>query len=202
MEKASMSSIKLYLSELKEYWISICCFLDLVSCIFLWRGRAKISLFRKAFSIWFPIHSIWLFISAIVAYERPNLCFPIFLYGVAWVMISTNYSRSHHPVPWYRVKRFEDFCWVFVKGSPSRAARQPVEPNAAIGEKARFAALDKLKANRMTALISAFVNTGFKALRIYSGTDITSKLLGVCARSRRDCHHHGKFIVTLFLLLA
>ena len=171
-----MASIKLYISELKEYRESICCFLDLIANIILWRGKATLSFCGYQFSIWFPIHSIWLFTSAVLAFEKPKLAPPIFFFGIAWVMISLNYNYSRLPFPWDRVKRFEDLVLTLTfKRSPPASVRQVIEPFTAIEEKEQITALRKLKADRMAALLSAFVDTSLKALRIYSGTSITSK---------------------------
>ena len=63
MDKASMTSVNLYLSEILYYWSSYCYFLDVVAGILLWRGQATLGMFGYSVNIWFPIQSIWLFAS-------------------------------------------------------------------------------------------------------------------------------------------
>jgi hypothetical protein len=114
-------------------------------------------------------------------------------------MISLNHSFSRHPYPWYRVKKFRDLCLTLFKGSPSAAARNPIAPNTALEEKAQLAAFEKVKSDRMTALLNAFVDTVLKALRIYSGTSITSKSLQMFYNSPIDLLIVVTILTKLFL---
>ena len=172
-DKASIASVKLYMNEFFSYWNHYCYFLDVVAGILLWRGRTQLSVFGCPINIWFPLHSIWLFASAAVAYEKPFLAPSIFFFGLAWIMISLNYYNSRHPYPWYKVKTFESLVLGLITGPTSHVST--IEANTAVAEKSHFDALDKLKADRMSAFISAFINTGLNAYKIYSGTNLSSK---------------------------
>ncbi|CAB9524093.1 expressed unknown protein [Seminavis robusta] len=173
MNSPSMASVRLYASEVYEIWRNYCYFLDVVANILLWRGRVNLTLFEYSANIWFPIQSIWLFVSVALAYEKPSYAPAIFFYGLAWIMISINYCSSRHPYAWYRVKRFESLVLSTLLGTAASSTRS-VEADSTAEEKATYDALDKLKADRMMALMSAFIRTGLKAYRIYSGTNIAS----------------------------
>jgi hypothetical protein len=176
MEKASMASVKLYLSEVYQFWRNYCYFLDVLLGILLWRGRAAVSFLGYEANIWFPVHSVWLFVSVTVAYERPSFAPAMFFYGLAWIMISLNHYNSRHPYWGCRVKRFESLVMGILRGTASPSITK-IEANAFAKEKDHHEALDNLKADRMMALISAFLSTGLKAYSIYSGTSIASKFL-------------------------
>jgi hypothetical protein len=174
MDKPSVASVRSYASEAGDLGRNFCYFLDVWANIFLWRGRARTSIFGYSVTTWFPIHSIWLFVSCVVAYEKPPFAPAIFFFGLAWIMISTNMHISRHPYPWYRVKKFESLLWGIVTRTRAFSSTHSVEANTLAKEKAAYDALDTIKAERMMALINAFISTGLKAYGIYSGTNITS----------------------------
>ena len=174
MDMPSMSSVRLYVSEAFDLWHNYCYFLDVWANIVLWRGRACVSVFGYSTSIWFPIHSLWLFVSCAVAYEKPQFAPAIFFFGLAWIMISTNMHNSRHPYPWYRVKKFESLLLGILIKSKACSSTHSVEAHSSADMKSIYDALAKLKAERMMALITAFICTAQKAYRIYSGTDITN----------------------------
>jgi hypothetical protein len=174
MDKPSVASVRLYANEAYDLWLNYCYFLDVWANIFLWRGRTHISMFGYSATLWFPIHSIWLFVSCAMAYEKPPFAPAIFFFGLAWLMMSTNRYISRHPYPWYRVKKFESLLLGTVIRSKPCSSTLSVEPNTLAQEKAAYDAVDKLKAERMMTLINTSISTGLKAYRIYSGTNITS----------------------------
>jgi len=88
-------------------------------------------------------------------------------------MISINRYNSRHPYPWYRVKSFESIVMGLIRG-PSRSS-STIESNVSAVTKSHYDALDKLRADRMATLISAFISTALKAYRLYSGTSFASK---------------------------
>ena len=172
MDKASMTSVNLYLSEILYYWSSYCYFLDVVAGILLWRGQATLGMFGYSVNIWFPIQSIWLFASVALAFERPSLVPSLLFYGLAWIMISMNYFNSHHPYTWYRVKTFDSLAKGLLPGAASNAST--IESNSELSRAKNHAdKLQKRKADRMGALISAFLSTGLKAYKIYGGTTLS-----------------------------
>ena len=177
MQKASVASINLYLSEMSHYLRSFCYFLDVALQILLWRGRANFSMFGHSFSLWFPIHSVCLFVGVAVAFEKPSLAPSIFFYGLAYIMISMNYFNSNHPYPWYRVKSFDSLVVGLVR---TRRGATTIESNAELNKAKEYAdELQKRKADRIVALISAFLATGLNAYKIYSGTTISGTLCTV-----------------------
>lgn len=173
MEKASMSSIKLYCSEVHEFWRNYCYFLDVMVGILLWRGRTNISVLGYTVNVWFPLQSVWLFTSVALAYEKPAFAPAIFFYGLAWIMISLNFHNSRLPYHWHRVKKFEHLVKGILTGSAVKATKT-VEANKYFDEFYHYRELDAVKADRMMALLSALMTTGLKAYKIYSGTSITS----------------------------
>lgn len=198
MQKASMASVNLYLSEMSHYLRSFCYFLDVVLQILLWRGQAHFSIFGHSYNVWFPIHSIWLFASVALAFEKPSLAPSVLFYGLAWTMISMNYFNSHHPYFWYRVKSFDSLMLGLV-----RSGTETTTPAIESTEKLSMAKnhadeLQKHKADRMIALISAFLTTGLKAYKIYSGTTLSGKL-ALCL-SLTACLQYGiKIMLTLIV---
>lgn len=182
MQKASVASVNLYLSEISHYLISYCYFLDVALQILLWRGRANFVVFGQSFSLWFPLHSMWLFASAAIAIERPSLAPSIFFYGLAYMMISMNYFNSYHRYPWYRVKTFDSLALGLLR---TRTRATTIDSNAELSKaKAHADELQKRKADRIVALMSAFLTTGLNAYKIYSGTTVSGEfsLHFSCAR--------------------
>jgi len=174
MDEASLKSVKLLASEIVGYWSSYCFVLDVALEILLWRGRWHVTQHR---SIWWPIHSVVLFTSAVVLIEYPHYALPIFLYGVVWILLSINYHASRHPYPWKRVPSSLETNLLIILGRRSlfsssfRADRAAeIEPNAGTVEGARLEKLDRLKAARMSALIQYTLSFVLKVYHIYSKT--------------------------------
>ena len=170
-----MASVNLYLSEISHYLRSYCYFLDVVLQILLWRGQANLNIFGQSFNVWFPIHSIWLFASAALAFEKPSLAPSVVFYGLAWIMISMNYFNSHHAYYWYRVKSFDRLMMGLFR-SGTKPNMTTIESSETLSKAKQHAdELQNRKANRIIALINAFLSTGLKAYKIYSGTTLSGK---------------------------
>jgi hypothetical protein len=171
MEKASVASVKLYANELISYWKSYCYVLDVLFEVVLWRGRLTIGENR---TVWFPIHSLFLFTATTIAIERPTWVVPIFLYTISWIMLSINFYASRHPYPWKRVKSCEQTNMVVLLG---RSVHAPVKisPNQGVREGDMIERLDDAKAKRMSALISETLFFMVKIYGIYSKTSETSQ---------------------------
>jgi hypothetical protein len=106
MDKASVETCKLYANELMSYGPVIFYTLDVILGVLLWRGRANIPLGIRNWklNIWFPIHSIVLLTSAVVAIEIPFLVPTVILYLIAWIFLTINYHGSRYPYPWNQCK--------------------------------------------------------------------------------------------------
>ena len=95
MDKASMASVKLYGNEIVQLWRNYCYFLDVLVGILLWRGRANLTLLGWKINVWFPIHSMWLFASVAIAFEKPSYALAVVFYGCAYIMIALNYHYRY-----------------------------------------------------------------------------------------------------------
>jgi hypothetical protein len=179
METSSLDSVKLYSKELASYTKNYCFVLDVMVEIFLWRGRLKIT---KTRSIWFPLHSMALLFAVVLAFERPQFILPMFLYAIAWVMLSLNFHASRHPYPWKRVKASEKTNMVVLLG---RSIHPPIviEPGQGVAGGQTLHKLDKLKAERISKLMQELVAFGLKVSEIYSKTSESSVKM---ATERRD----------------
>ena len=176
MHDVSIKSVKLLAHEVLEYGSRFCFTMDVLMEILLWRGRCRLA---KTTSIWFPIHSIVLFTGAMILVERPDWSIPIFLYGIAWVLLSLNYYASSHPNPWLRAPPYIETICMTVLGRrtilPASLRRNTdrwtsIPSNQGTTAAMRQEKLDELKAARMSALISATMNFLLKVYNIYSKT--------------------------------
>jgi hypothetical protein len=170
MESPSVDSVKLYADELMSYWKKYCFAIDVFAEVWLWRGRLRVS---RTHCIWFPIHSVALFMAATVLVERPNLLFPIALYSMAWILLTINYYASRHPYPWKRVKKSEEVMMMTLFGR-SNLCPENIEPGQGVEEGALTDKLDKAKAERMSTLIQAFLRFIYSVYKIYSKTSESS----------------------------
>lgn len=190
MEEVTLNTVKLYLRELLSYRKNLCYVLDVLFEVFLWRGRIKIG---KNRSIWFPIHSIAHFTGSLLLIERPDLVFPILLYGVSWVLLSLNYHLSRHPSPWKRVKKSEEVNLMAISG---RSHFKPVkiEPAQGVREDEKLERLDALKTERMVKLVSTLWNFALKVHRIYSKTNLSSFEIATESSNGLDFRIVKKFV--------
>jgi C2 domain len=174
MDEASLKSVKVLANEILSYGKNLCLALDATMETLLWRGRWQVAASK---SIWFPIHSVALFVAAVIVIERPNLTGPVLLYAFAWVLLSINYQASHHPNPWLRVPSSRETNTWMIFGrrhvfSSSEGGTRPTEivPNQGVVQSAQHEKLDALKAARMSALIHAALTFALKVYRIYKKT--------------------------------
>ena len=178
MHNVSIKSVKLLAREVMEYGGRFCFTMDVLMEILLWRGRCHIT---KSTSIWFPIHSVVLFVGALTLVERPDWIVPISLYGIAWVLLSVNYYASSHPNPWLRTPPYTETICMTVFGRRtvlpvSSKSNNAYDRMASIAsyqgssEAMRQEKLDELKAARMSALISGTITFLSKVYYIYSKT--------------------------------
>jgi C2 domain len=174
MHDASIKSVKLLGNEILEYGQSFCFTMDVLMEILLWRGRMPIT---DNICIWFPIHSIVLYVGSTTLVERPDLIIPIFLFGIAWILVSLNYHTSHHPNPWLRVPTYIETICITMFGRRTILS-SPGTPNGLIDitpnqgrlSTIQLEKLDKMKTTRMSALIQATMAFLLKVYYIYSKT--------------------------------
>lgn len=169
-----MDSVKILADELMEYGLVLCYLIDVMIGIFLWRGRVKFSIFSKEFKVWFPVHSIFIFVAAVLAIEFPLVIPAIFFYSIAWGLTAIGYHSSTHPNPWQRCRSMSDLSMVRLMG---RSIHGPVriEPKVGADEGEALAKLDEVKAERVAAFFSGFVSVGLKVRKIYKKTNVTSR---------------------------
>lgn len=171
MEKPTVDTVKLYASELVSYGENIFYALDVLLEILLWRGRIDIT---KTRTIWFPIHSLYLFCSTVILVERPEWIAPIVLYAMAWFLLSLNYHASTHPYPWLRVQKSTEVnMTAFFKGGTNSLPQQ-IAAGEGLAEKEKLERLDQLKSKRMSMIVTAWLQFLLKAYRIYSKTTVTA----------------------------
>jgi C2 domain len=162
MDQASVASVRSYGDELLSYVTDYCYFLDVLFEVFLWRGRARLF----GYSVWFPIHSFVLFCISCLCLEYPKKTPAFLLYGIVWILMSTQYHESRHPNPWKRVKALDQrFRSVVFGGSCST-----VPPNAGVAEERRQERLDVIKGRRMARLIYQSLMFCLSVYRVYSKT--------------------------------
>jgi len=171
MTEITTQSVKLYINELISYWRKYCYLWDVVFSIWLWRGRTELNLFgKKRVSVWFPIDSVFLLGSFVLAIERPDFIPSIFLYAIAYALLANNYYLSSHPDPWSRVRSFRRITTtkqLGLAGNPNIR----IEPEPGRDEKAhQLRLLDEYKMHRVTGFLYEFMMTGLTVYRVYSKT--------------------------------
>lgn len=162
MEQSSLTSVKLYGKELVSYWGNLCYFWDVAFETWLWRGRIQVC----GFSVWFPIHSLVLFVSCVLCLEYPHKIVAIALYGLAWILLTVQYHASRHPNPWRRVTALDQRIVGLVTGQSAAPTR--IHPGDGGSEERRLEQLDALKASRMSQLIYSLMKFGLTVYRTYS----------------------------------
>jgi len=167
MDTASIETIKLSVAELKSCLPDMFFILDVVAQILLWRGIIRTT---SSHRFWFPIQSIALFVAAASAVQRPDLIVSIFLYGVAWTLLSINFYQSRHPYPWLRVKKSGDINLMATFGI-SLNFSTPIVPHEGVREREEKDKLDQLRARRTEELVMAFVAFIVKVVNIYGKSD-------------------------------
>jgi hypothetical protein len=170
MTEITTQSVKLYFNELISYWSKYCYLWDVIFSVWLWRGRANLNVFGKEYSIWFPIHSIFMFCGIVLAIERPDFIPSIFLYAIAYALLANNYNLSSHPDPWSRVRSFRRITTTKHLGltGPPNIHIEP-EPGRDVKSK-QLRLLDEYKMHRVTGFLYEFMMTGLKVYRVYSKT--------------------------------
>lgn len=173
MTQITVQSVKLYFSELVSHWRKYCYLLDVLAEILLWRGTTKLNMFGKAYAVWFPIHSLLLFIGMVVSVERPQFIPSIILYSIAYALLQNNYHLSSHPSPWHRVRSAQRIFadrqpGLYVSDSPVQASKVIIRPEAGEKEAEELLLLDQYKMHRATGFIYEFLMTGLRIYREYS----------------------------------
>ena len=102
MDKATTQTVKLFAYELLSYFEYHFYVIDFMIGVLLWRGEMKVG--SQGRHIWFPLHSVVLFLSTITVIEHPSLIPASFFLAIAYVMGTVGFMRSHYPNPWDRCK--------------------------------------------------------------------------------------------------
>uniref|UniRef100_A0A7S0KZP6 Uncharacterized protein n=1 Tax=Asterionellopsis glacialis TaxID=33640 RepID=A0A7S0KZP6_9STRA len=173
MEKACLRTTKIQANEIKSYGTSICYAIDVLLGVLLWRGRANVSipLSSIVLNIWFPIHSVALFLAAILAIEFPTLTPTILLYSLAWTMATINYHGSVYPNPWKRCKSMHQENLIMILGHSQRGPIF-IKPGEGIAEGEALDKLDAVKAERVQVFLRDLMSVGLKARRMYSKSNM------------------------------
>jgi hypothetical protein len=176
MAVPSVESVKILAKELVGYGSVICYLIDVIMCVWLWRGQAKVSLFGQQFTFWFPIHSAVVFAAAVLAVEFPLKIPAIIFFCLAWALLTLGYHNSTHPDPWRRCKTVGELTMVGILG---RRISGPIYIKADVGvsEAKALEKLDKVKADRVAGFLYDFIMVALKIRRIYKKADITSEFL-------------------------
>ena len=179
MEQPSLDSVKLYAKELLSNKAFVMYALDVMMEIYLWRGRLYLT---PSLSIWFPMHSIAVFVAAAVVVEKPHFALPVMLYSIAWLMLWINFHASRNPYPWKRVLPSSRRNMVVLFG---KSIHPPVRIRANQGIVAgnELEKLDSMKAERMATLISTTLSFVSKVSSVYSKTKLTSINLSTTGQS-------------------
>jgi hypothetical protein len=100
----STKTISMYVEELTSTSVGQYYLVDAVVALFFWRGQVKF------FGIWFPLHSLALWLSAIILAERPTL-YPAFsFFFMGWTLLAVQYWRHNSVDPWKCSKTFLGLC--------------------------------------------------------------------------------------------
>ena len=100
MTAYSTKTISLYVEELTGHSVAQYYLMDAIVALFFWRGQVKF------FGIWVPLHSMALWMSAIILAERPTL-YPAFsFFFMGWTLLAVQYWRHNSVDPWKRSKTF------------------------------------------------------------------------------------------------
>ena len=104
MTDVTIDSVKLYANELIDHLREYCYLFDIAAGVFLWRGSFCLTLFGLHLSCWFPLDSMVLFLSVLLALEFPIYFPSIALYLISYMLLKTNYHLSSNPSPWLRIR--------------------------------------------------------------------------------------------------
>ena len=173
MDLPSMESVQFYAKELMSYGPLLCYVMDVGLNVLLWRGRAELTipLLRRTVNIWFPVHSIALFIAAVICIEVPMKIPAITLFAVAWTLLTVNKNNSMHPNPWMRCQPFSETILILLTGK-SRRAPVYIYENDGVEEAAALEALDKVKAERVQSFFVDAMKVGLQVRRIFQKTQL------------------------------
>jgi len=86
--------------------------MDGVKTLLLWRGQMKV------FGVLLPVHSMYIFVSAITLAERPQLYPSFFFFTIAWVLWGMQILRKNEANPWNRTKTFVGLLTALLIGRP------------------------------------------------------------------------------------
>lgn len=161
MTDVTIDTVKRYASEVLEHWQRYCYLLDVGAGILLWRGRIHV----LGKSIWFPIHSVMLLFSAMLAVERPQLLPSIVFYLISYGLLWNNYYLSSHPSPWSRVR---SFARVALTNHFSTSRRVEILPETGVQEEQLLERLDQYKGLRVMDFLYSGMYVGLKVYRVYS----------------------------------
>jgi hypothetical protein len=175
MDEPSLTSVKGLAHEIMSYWENLCFTFDVMTEILLWRGRWVLT---ENMCIWFPIHSVALFVGAVIIIERPHLIIPVLLYAAAYFLLCMHYNASHHPNPWLRFSSNREISTSMTIGRRSlvewsgggSGGPREIAPDQNVGECVQQGKLDAVKAARMSVLIQAALVFVLKVYRIYGKT--------------------------------
>ncbi|CAB9497692.1 Multiple C2 and transmembrane domain-containing protein 1 [Seminavis robusta] len=90
----STKTIGLYVEELTGYSEITYYISDTIVSLLFWREQVKM------FGIWVPLHSLVLFLSAIILAERPTLYPAFYFFSLGWSILAVGYWRNNSSNPW------------------------------------------------------------------------------------------------------
>mmetsp|Transcript_13765 Transcript_13765/g.20289 ORF Transcript_13765/g.20289 Transcript_13765/m.20289 type:complete len:1086 (+) Transcript_13765:65-3322(+) len=131
MESYSLKTFFMYIDELQSYQGVLPQLEEAIITVIFWRGHHSIKLFGSTY--WLPIHSIFNFITCIIAVEYPQVIPSLFFLSIAWVMLATLWFRRHNPNHWNRCKPFKGMLSALIfRDGFTPAKVEPFENNEAI----------------------------------------------------------------------
>lgn len=106
-----MKLLRSYIDEIFELKLFLSYSIaDAFNSLIMWQGQVKIG------SRYLPMHSVCAFFGGIYLVERPHLIPGFFFLGIAWLMIISMHSCSHHPSPWRRLPTFTTHLSTLIYG--------------------------------------------------------------------------------------
>ncbi|CAJ1945511.1 unnamed protein product [Cylindrotheca closterium] len=166
MQQVSVQTLKQYVQELLDHWMEFCYVLDVFAEILLWRGNLRLNILGREVLLWCPIHSIVLFLAVKLGMDYPQFLPAIFLYLIAYALLSKNVGLAKHPNPFCRVKSFERFSHRF----PYYEKKVYISPGDGIEECEKLRVVDEYRAMRVKAFLYEFIMIGLSAYNVYNKT--------------------------------
>ena len=170
MEKATATTCKLYAYELLSYFEYYFYAIDFLIGVLLWRGEVKFGQQH----IWLPVHSITLFLTAVITIENPKMIPAFFCLSIAYVMGVIGFSRSHFPNPWNKCKSIAEITSVITLG---KNINRPVviEANEGFEEAEIIEKIHRAKTDRVLTFLMAVKTAGLRFNREYNKTDASGE---------------------------